>query len=197
MPQAERGPKGRENWWLSGTTRSRHSVTSDWQRVDQKLIEGVATKEVRSVPTPYGHLTETFRRDWNLDSTGVDQVFQTVVEPGKVSAWHVHSLTTDRLFVTLGSLQIVLYDSRRDSPTVGQINEFRFGSVRPGLLVIPPMVWHGIHNQSSSIATMLNMVDRAYSYDKPDHFRLPPDTDQIPYRFPGPPGVASSGTQPE
>jgi dTDP-4-dehydrorhamnose 3,5-epimerase len=165
--------------------------------VDQKLIEGVVVKEVRSVPTPYGYLTETFRTDWELDATGMEQVFQTVIEPGKVSAWHVHSLTTDRLFVTLGSLQIVLYDSRRDSPTAGQLNEFRFGSVRPALLVIPPEIWHGVHNPTSSIATMLNLVDRGYQYDNPDHFRLPPDTDQIPFRFPVLPGVASSGTQPE
>jgi dTDP-4-dehydrorhamnose 3,5-epimerase len=32
------------------------------------------------------------------------------------------------------------------------------------------------------------MVDRAYTYEDPDHWRLPPDTREIPYRFRSPNG---------
>jgi len=28
---------------------------------------------------------------------------------------------------------------------------------------------------------LVNLVDAAYSYDDPDHWRLPPDTPEIPY----------------
>jgi len=32
---------------------------------------------------------------------------------------------------------VVLYDSRTGSPTHGLINEFRFGALRPVLIVVP------------------------------------------------------------
>jgi dTDP-4-dehydrorhamnose 3,5-epimerase len=164
------------------------SVTSDWQRVDQKLIAGVVVREVRAVGTAYGALTEVFRSDWELDDGGVDQIFQSVLEPGTVSAWHAHADTTDRLFVSTGRLDLVLYDSRPDAPTSGELNRFAFGTFRPALLVVPPRVWHGVHNSSSATAVLLNAVDRAYRYDGPDHWCLPPDSDAIPHRFPESPG---------
>jgi hypothetical protein len=33
---------------------------------------------------------------------------------------------------------------------------------------------------------VLNLTDHAYTYDSPDHWRLPVDTRRIPYRFPSP-----------
>jgi dTDP-4-dehydrorhamnose 3,5-epimerase len=160
------------------------TVTADWQRTDQRPIHGVVLKEMRAVATSYGWLTEIWRADWALDAAGVDQIFQAVVEPGSVNAWHAHASTTDRLFVAHGRLDVVLYDSRQDSPTYGEINEFGIGTGRPALLVVPPRVWHGVRNPTRAIAVLLNAVDRAYAYAGPDHWGLPPDTNQIPYRFP-------------
>jgi dTDP-4-dehydrorhamnose 3,5-epimerase len=54
---------------------------------------------------------------------------------------------------------------------------------RPQLVVVPPRVWHGIENLSDEPGTVINIPDRAYQYAQPDHWRLPPDTDQIPYAF--------------
>jgi dTDP-4-dehydrorhamnose 3,5-epimerase len=114
----------------------------------------------------------------------VDQVFQTRLgEPGGVSARHAHGHTTDRLFVTEGLMRIVLYDARTGSRTHGHLIERRFGLVRPALAVVPPGVWHGIQNLASTPSVVLNLVDRAYDYDDPDHRRLPPHTEQIPLRF--------------
>jgi dTDP-4-dehydrorhamnose 3,5-epimerase len=170
-------------WQLPGSVRDRQSVTVDWQRVEGGLIDGVALFEMKNVLGSHGHLTEIYRADWKLDEAGVEQVFQSVFEPGGVSAWHVHELTRDRLFVAAGAMRIVLYDPRPDSPSCGRINEFRLGSLRPGLVSVPPKVWHGVENLSNERAALLNLVDRAYCYERPDHFRLPADSDQIPYRF--------------
>lgn len=178
---------GEPTWGLPGMRRASQSVTSDWQNVEQKHIAGVVVREVRAVGTGYGVLTEVFRRDWELDDGPVDQIFQSLLEPGAVSAWHAHAHTCDRLFVASGRLDLVLYDARRDSPTHGELNRFRFGVFRPALLVIPPGVWHGVHNGSAEPALLLNAVDRAYRYEGPDHWRLPPDSDAIPHRFPEPP----------
>lgn len=133
------------------------------------------------VPKQHGYLTEVFRAAWS--EGGVDQVFQVVLEPGAISAWHAHGETLDRLFVTSGLVRIVLFDGREDSPTFGQINEFRFGTVRPALVVVPPRVWHGIQNVAGSASAVLNLVDRAYDYENPDHWRVPADSPAIPFTF--------------
>ena len=50
-------------------------------------------------------------------------------------------------------------------------------------VTIPPGVWHGVVALGPETALLLNLVDKAYAYDAPDHWRLPPDTDQIPYKL--------------
>jgi dTDP-4-dehydrorhamnose 3,5-epimerase len=166
-----------------GARQDRQSVTSDWNSW-QDAIEGVRVREMKNVLKTGGDvLCEVFRRDWMLDDGEVDQVFQSVMNPRSVSAWHAHRLTTDRLFAGHGAIQIVLFDARQNSPTHGRINEFRFGAVRPALLIIPPGVFHGVRNISHEPALLLNLVNKAYQYEDPDHWRLPLDTDKIPYRF--------------
>ena len=154
----------------------------DWLPA-QRTIDGVRIREVRHVHKGRGLLTEIFRADWKLDDGVVEQVFQVSLGPGEVSAWHVHQRTRDRIFVNGGAVRIVLYDARTASPTHGQINEFRFGEHRPALLVVPPGVWHGVENLRREPSTVLNAVDRAYSYGDPDHWRLPLDSPRIPFSF--------------
>jgi hypothetical protein len=56
-----------------------------------------------------------------------------------------------------------------------------FGHERPLLVVAPPGVWHGLKALGATPSLTLNLVDRAYSYETPDHWRLPPDTPEIPF----------------
>jgi dTDP-4-dehydrorhamnose 3,5-epimerase len=143
----------------------------------------VAVREVRHVPRRGGALTEVFRRDWFDGEPLVDQIFQVVLDPGTVSAWHAHEFATDRLFVASGSMTLALFDSRPDSPTRGEVNEFRLGIHRPALVVVPPKVWHGVRAEGLVPAVLINAPDRAYRYDQPDHWRLAWDSSAIPYRF--------------
>jgi len=167
---------------MEGATKDRQSITADWVPL-RELIDGVRVREIKNVPKSNGVLTEIFRSDWGLDSGIVQQVFQTTIAPAGLSAWHVHQFTTDRLFVSLGLLKIVLFDARESSPSRGCVNELKFGTERPALVVVPPGVWHGVQNIGAAPGLILNLVDRAYCYEDPDHWRLPPDTSKIPYSF--------------
>jgi dTDP-4-dehydrorhamnose 3,5-epimerase len=167
---------------LPGATKDDQSVTADWT-VLQEPIDGVQLIEVRNVIANSGHTTEVLRRDWFGAGVEIDQVFQVTLGAHGVSAWHVHMDTTDRLFVNAGQVKIVLYDSRPESRTRGLVNEFRLGERRPGLVVIPPGVWHGVQNLQAAESRVLNLVDVAYEYEDPDHWRLPADTAEIPYSF--------------
>jgi dTDP-4-dehydrorhamnose 3,5-epimerase len=168
--------------YIDGALQDGQSVTSDWTSVGRTLIEGVHMIEIRSVPKRSGVLTEVFRPEW-LSNHTVAHVFQVALAPGSVSAWHAHREATDRIFVSAGSITLALYDARDGSSTRGLVNEFFLTIARPQLVVIPPGVWHGLVVTGSAQAIVLNLVDRPYRYQDPDHWRLPADTGEIPYRF--------------
>lgn len=173
-----------DTWCLPGATPDTQTVTAQWDVAGLRLIEGVTVREVRHVAKATGWLTEVFRRDWLGDELPIDQIFQVVLWLGGLSAWHAHAHTTDRLFATSGLVRLVLFDARKDSPTHGLVNEFRIGVVRPALVTIPPRIWHGIQAIGPDPACVLNAVDRAYDYEHPDHWRIPADSPDVPYRFP-------------
>jgi dTDP-4-dehydrorhamnose 3,5-epimerase len=172
-----------ESWLLTGASKDTQSITADWKRAPFQLIDGVSVREVANVPKDNGHLTEAFRADWFSGEQRVDQVFQLVLNPGGISAWHAHASTLDRLFVSYGVIRIVLFDNRESSPTRGLLNEFRFGTIRPALVTVPPRIWHGVQNIGIEPAILINMVDRAYEYEDPDHWRIAPETELIPFRW--------------
>jgi dTDP-4-dehydrorhamnose 3,5-epimerase len=159
---------------IEGATRDTQSVTPRWDPVQWNLIPGVKVFETKNVLTGYGRLVEIYREDWGLDDEPVRQVFQSTLNPGEGSAWHAHGDTRDRLFVNSGTMRIVLYDH----PT-GLVNVFTLGEHRPGLVVIPKGVWHGILNVGPGESSVINLVSHEYSYADPDHWKLPADTDKI------------------
>lgn len=178
-------------WLLGGATKDGQSVTADWQPVNRRLIDGVLVREARSVPKRSGLVTELLRSDWFDEPCAVGQVFVVHLYPGGISAWHAHQETTDRLTVVVGAITLVLYDARADSPTFGLINEFSLAAERPTTVVVPPRVWHGIHNPSPATSLVANMPDRPYQYSDPDHWRVPLDSPDVPYRWAGGPPRAA------
>lgn len=170
-------------WSLDHVQKDSQSVTADWALADPAYIDGVRYMDIRSVPKEGGWVTEVFRTSWQMGAPEVDQIFTTTLFRGAVSAWHAHKYTADRLFAASGMVKVVLYDATVGSPTHGMVNTFRIGVARPGLVVIPPGIWHGVQVIGDDPAVLVNAVDRAYDYEDPDHWRLPWDTDQIPHRF--------------
>jgi dTDP-4-dehydrorhamnose 3,5-epimerase len=167
---------------IVSATKDEPHVTPDWD-IAMDLIQGVQTREVRNIVTSNGITTEVHRDDWGMLSTGVEQVIHVALRAGAISAWHMHDRKTDHLMVVSGHLRAVLYDGREESPTAGRLNVLHLSPARPTLVVIPPRVWHGIQNLSDGPSSFVNYFDLQYDYANPDDWRLPPDTDEIPYRF--------------
>ena len=78
----------------------------------------------------------------------------------------------------------MLYDARPESPTHGRVQEIYLSERNRALMVIPRGVFHAVQNVGTFDAAFVNLPTRPYSHADPDKFRLPHDTDQIPYRFP-------------
>lgn len=151
--------------------------------VQREMIDGVRTFEVKNIVTGNGFTTEIFRPDWGVATLPIQHVIHVSLHPGVISAWHQHRIQTDHIFVVSGTLRVVLYDPREESPTKGAVNVFNVSNVRPTLLVVPPGIWHGVRNLSNAMTSFVNYFDRPYNYEDPDEWRLPRDTPEIPYSF--------------
>lgn len=109
------------------------------------------------------------------------QVYMTSNHPGVVKAWHYHKTQCDFVACIKGMIKLVLYDDREGSATRGRLNEFFIGEHNPKLVRIPPGVWHGWKGIGDAESMTINVPTELYDYQSPDEYRLPFDTDQIPY----------------
>ena len=144
------------------------------------MIEGVKTRKLRLIPDERGYLMEMFRSDWE-EFEKFGQVYVTAVYPGVVKGWHYHKLQTDHFICVKGMAKVVLYDNRDDSPTKGEINEFFMGERNPTMLTIPPGILHGFKGISTEMTLIVNVPDQLYNYEKPDEYRFPAHSPEIPY----------------
>jgi dTDP-4-dehydrorhamnose 3,5-epimerase len=153
----------------------------------QDPIHDVRFRPTRPVPHEDGTLAEVARASWPEVDLPIVQVHITTTLPGRTRAWGLHQRSTDRLFVVSGLVSIIVYDGRIDSPTCGCLNEFRASERNPGLLVIPPNLYHGWKNLGSDEAFIINMPSELYDHATPDALDLPydgPDAERIvPFRW--------------
>lgn len=156
-------------------------------RLREKLIDGLEFRPTRPVPHEDGHVTEVARAGWDIIRDPVVQVHTTTTLPGRIRAWGLHQLGSDRLFVVSGLVTIAAFDGRANSPTKGSVNTFTVSEKNPGLLVIPLNLYHGWKNIGVSEAIIINMPTRPYNYEEPDALDLPWDSEAaarlIPYKF--------------
>jgi dTDP-4-dehydrorhamnose 3,5-epimerase len=144
------------------------------------MIDGVKVKDLKVVPDERGLLMEMFRSD-DPDFQKFGQVYVTMVYPGVVKAWHYHKKQTDHFVCVGGMARVVLHDTREDSPTKGETNEFVIGWQRQRMVIIPPGVYHGFTPAGSEPAYIVNLPTELYDYETPDEYRLPFDDESIGY----------------
>ena len=144
------------------------------------MIDGVKVKKLKVIPDERGLLMEMMRDDDEFFQK-FGQVYLSVVYPGVVKGWHYHRKQTDHFVFVKGMAKVVLYDGRDGSPTKGEVNEFFMGENNPILLVIPPLVLHGMKGIGTEPAYLINTPTEHYVYDQPDEHRVAPDDPRIPY----------------
>jgi len=166
-------------------TQDVQTVTSDGQPV-QPLIAGVEIAFASTQTDERGTLCEISNLAMKVHPAPLVYVYQFTIRPGMVKGWHVHYLHDDRIFISQGSVKVVLYDNRPDSPTYQMLNEIYRTEHHRTLMTIPANVYHAHHahhNIGQTEALFVSMPTRAYDHESPDVYRLPLDNDTIPYQF--------------
>jgi dTDP-4-dehydrorhamnose 3,5-epimerase len=144
------------------------------------VIHGVALKPLIVHPDERGWLMEILRRD-EPSFRAFGQVYVTAVYPGVIKGWHLHRRQWDHFAVVRGTVRMVLYDGREDSPTRGEVMELYPGAHRPLLVTIPPQVAHGFKGVGTEEALVVNVPTEPYAAADPDEIRIDPHGGVIPY----------------
>ncbi|MGV8712391.1 MAG: cupin domain-containing protein [Nitrosomonas sp.] len=167
---------------LKNAKKDQQTITTDGKPI-RALLQGVTQKEIPNIITRNGITTELYRPEWTIGPDQIRHMIHVNLRGNAISAWHMHEHQMDTFFVINGSIKLVLYDDRPDSSSRGEINVLHLSRMRPMLTTIPPGIWHGLQNIDLSESGFINYFDRPYNYADPDEWRLPFDTDSIPYRF--------------
>jgi dTDP-4-dehydrorhamnose 3,5-epimerase len=146
------------------------TFTGTWAQAHEAAKAGM---EPVFVPvTPYAD-----DRGWSLMNMlqGVlgpaGQVNYSVQYPGIVKAWHRHDKQTDFWMCLNGHLKAGVYRE-----TDGAAWMIVMGEKRPGVLLIPPPLWHGAACVGPTPAGLLYYVTHGYDPANPDEHRRPWDS---------------------
>ena len=144
-------------------------------------IEGVIVERVQVHADNRGALMPFMDIRKDFWQAPVLYAYCFTIRAGVIKGWGMHEHQTDRYFVPRGHVRIGLFDGREDSPTRGNVHEVHFTPETPGLVAIPPGVWHADQNWGDADALLVNFPTRAYNPDDPDKHRIDPRAGVIPF----------------
>ena len=144
------------------------------------MIQGVEVKQLTPRADERGFLMELLRSDDSI-FTKFGQCYVSMNYPGVIRAWHWHKKQDDFFVVVKGMIRVGLYDLREGSPTQGEAAEFYLGDNNSIMLKIPVGVVHGYKTVGTEPSLLINFPSEVYNPEEPDEYRLPWNTDQIPF----------------
>lgn len=142
------------------------------------MIDGVQIHPLRQIVDDRGLVMHMLRRDdpW-FEEFG--EIYFSVVNPGKIKAWHLHTQMTLNYAVVQGTIKLVLYDDREDSSTRGELQEILTGGDNYQLITVPPHVWNGFTTTAPESAMVANCA--TLPHDPEEILRMDPISNEIPY----------------
>jgi dTDP-4-dehydrorhamnose 3,5-epimerase len=141
-------------------------------------IHDVEVTPLRRIPDERGAIFHMLREDSAVfDRFG--EIYFSLVYPGIVKGWHRHSRMKLNYAVPVGTVKLVCYDDRPDSPTKGVVQELSVGEFNYVLVTIPPLIWNGFKGAGTEPALVANCA--TIPHDPAEIERVDPLDNEIPY----------------
>lgn len=147
------------------------------------MIDGVQIHPLRQIRDDRGAVYHMLRRD-DPSFEEFGEIYFSLVHPGVVKGWHIHTKMTLNYAVPVGRIRLVLFDVRKNSPTEGMVQELFVGE-EPELyrrVRIPPGIWNGFRGEHVSDSVVANCA--SIPHDPSEITRIPPGDLSVPYRWP-------------
>lgn len=142
------------------------------------MIEGVQIFPLSRIQDERGVVMRMLRAD-DPHFVEFGEIYFSVIYPGVIKAWHLHSRMTINYAVVDGNIKLVLYDQRPDSKTRGQLREIVFGQINYQLVRVPPGVVNGFAAVGGQRAIVANCA--SIPHDPAEITRIDPFSPSIPY----------------
>lgn len=144
------------------------------------MIHDVLVQPLRQIPDERGKIMHMLRAtDPYFEKFG--EIYFSTVYSGVVKGWHIHREMTLNYAVVFGTIKLVLYDERENSPSKGQLMELFIGDGNYCLVKIPPQIWNGFKGIGATPAIVANCATMAH--DPAEISRLDPHQNHIPYQW--------------
>ncbi|HEY9850462.1 MAG TPA: dTDP-4-dehydrorhamnose 3,5-epimerase family protein [Leptolyngbyaceae cyanobacterium] len=142
------------------------------------MIDGVLIHPLKQISDERGKVMHMMRcDDPHFEKFG--EIYFSVVYPNVIKGWHLHKEMTLNYAVVSGTIKLVLYDDRSDSPTKGNLQEIFLGDSNYALVKIPFGIWNGFKGVGIVPAIVANCATIPH---RPDEIvRLDPFDNSIPY----------------
>ena len=93
------------------------------------------------------------------NSVKFGEIYFSTINPDKIKGWNFHKKMTLNYAVIFGKIKLVLYDTRVNSKTNGQIQEISLSDENYSLVTIPPQIWCGFKCIGKNTAIIANCTD--------------------------------------
>jgi dTDP-4-dehydrorhamnose 3,5-epimerase len=167
---------------LAAARRDRQTVSPTGEPV-RRLTEGVSIRDLTTIADERGSVTELYDRNWNWHPDPLVFSYAFTIRPGYAKGWNLHKEHDDRYAILQGEMALILFDPRPGSSTCGEVCKIVLSEHHRQLVNVPRFVWHADHNIGTKDVLAFNFPTAPYDHANPDKYRLPLDTDLIPYSF--------------
>ena len=144
------------------------------------FIPGVQLIPKRKILDDRGGVFHMLRND-DSEFQKFGEIYFSKVHPNVVKAWHHHSRMTLNYFVVVGSVQLGLWDGRKDSPTYGQSQTLYLDEQASQLVVVPPGIWNGLKGLGPTSSIVANCATEPH--DPLEITRKPYDDPSFGYEW--------------
>ena len=167
---------------LAAAVRDPQLATPEGRRVG-RLTDGVSIRPLTTHVDARGSLVELFDPRWGWHRDAFAYAYAFTIRPGVAKGWNLHRDHEDRYAVLGGTMGLVLFDPRPESPTCGEVCRIVLSSHNRSLVNVPRNVWHADHNIGTEDVLVVNFPTAFYDHANPDKYRLPLNTPLIPHSF--------------
>ncbi len=142
------------------------------------MIDGVEIFPLLRIQDERGCVMRMLRSD-DPHFQEFGEIYFSVIYPGIIKGWHLHSRMIINYAVVQGNIKLVLYDQRERSRTHRQLQEIVFGQLNYQLVRVPPGVVNGFTAVGGAGAIVANCAN--IPHDPTEITRIDPFTPSIPY----------------
>lgn len=148
---------------------------------NQQKLEGVILESLNQLVDERGAVFHYLKKS-NPFFESFGEAYFSKINGNIIKGWKYHERFSQYFSVPFGEIQIVIYDSRKDSSTYNQTNTYILNdSTKYSLLILPPQVWYSFKCLSPNFALLANIISEIH--DPSETKSLPLNNLIIPYEW--------------